>query len=59
MKSRSYVVGLTAVVTVWEDGTVDYEIDKSEVTTSIWEDSEYDDADILRDEITIDKSLGF
>lgn len=41
--SRSYVVGLPVLITVWDDGTVVYDIDTDEAGLAVLE--EYEDAD--------------
>lgn len=34
-ESRSYLVGLPVLITVWDDGTVVYDVDTSEATKSV------------------------
>lgn len=45
-ESRSYVVGLPVLVTVWDDGTVVYDVDTSEAGEAVdesWYEREHDD----------------
>lgn len=44
-ESRSYIVGLPVLVTVWDDGTVVYDIDTSETDSAVI-DSWYEDGSV-------------
>jgi hypothetical protein len=38
VSTRSYAVGLPVVITVHDDGTVEYDVDTTEAGSAIWED---------------------
>lgn len=47
-ESRSYVVGLPVLITVWDDGTVIYDIDTAEAAEAVsdgWYETEPDGPD--------------
>ena len=37
-ESRTYVVGLPVLITVWDDGTVVYDVATEEAGAAVWED---------------------
>lgn len=47
-ESRSYVVGLPVLVTVWDDGTVVYDLDTAEAGEAILDDPDQPDEDTLQ-----------
>ena len=57
MNSRTYLVGLPVAITVYDDGTVEYDLDASEASTAIFDDQsepEKTDAEVAADSARID-----
>jgi len=52
--SRTYVVGLPVIVTVHDDGRVEYEVDTAEAAGDIWENIP-DESTLTDEEITADQ----
>lgn len=47
-ESRSYLVGLPVLITVWDDGTVVYDVGTEEASVAIWDDLDQPDTDTLK-----------
>lgn len=57
MSARTYVVGLPVVITVHDDGRVEYEVDTAEASSEMWEQApeEYTEEQIRADEAVVNR----
>lgn len=47
-ESREYLVGLPVLITVWDDGTVIYDVGDEEASIAIFDDPDQPDEDVLQ-----------